>query len=126
MPSNVIQPSAAAILPVFADGHRLMLAAARMQAQGFKAMMRYQIELLSFLKHRFEQDLKFVGDLASSSEFNDTFDVVADFMQNVTTDYAAETGKMATIGSTLASETARHLREQASEVVEDLAARTVA
>lgn len=128
MSAKMMEPLATAnsSLPVLANGQKFFLANARLQAQGFRAMMRYQIELLNFLKQRFEQDVKFVDDLASSHEFNDAFDVVSDFMQNATTEYAAEAGKIATIGSRLASETARRMREQAGEAVDDLAAKTVA
>jgi hypothetical protein len=49
-----IHPLAAMHVPAFADGQRYLLAATKFQAQAFKAAMRYQIELLAFLKHRCE------------------------------------------------------------------------
>lgn len=113
-------------LPMMATGQKLFFAAARLQANAFKAMMRYQIETLTFLKHRYEQDVKLVEDLVASDEFNDAFDVFADFMENARSEYATETGKVASIGSKLASETAKRLRKEAETTIEDMAARTVA
>jgi hypothetical protein len=107
-------------LPFIANGQKLVLSTVRLQAQVFKASMRYQIEALGFLKHRFEQDVKFVDDLAESNEFNDAFDVFATFMQNAATEYATEASKVISIGSKLASETAKRVRKEAEEVVEDI------
>lgn len=107
-------------LPFVANGQKLALATTRLQAQAFKAAMRYQIEALGFLKYRFEQDVKLVDDLAESNEFNDAFDVFTTFMQNATTEYATEASKVISIGSKLASETARQVRKEAKEVAEDI------
>lgn len=124
--AKLIETQSIPSLPFLADGQNAFLATARLQAQAYGAVMRYQIETFNFLRHRFEQDLKLANDLAASGEFNDAFDVTADFMQRATTEYSAEAGKMATLGSRLGSETARQLRKQAEELAGDLAVRTVA
>jgi hypothetical protein len=98
----------------------------RLQAQAFRAAMRYQIETLAFLKHRYEQDVKLMDDLAESVELNDAFDVVSTFVQNATAEYATEAGKIASIGSKLASDTAKRLRIQAEATIGDMAAQTIA
>jgi hypothetical protein len=103
-----------------AQGQKFVLAAARLQAQTFKAAMRYQIEALGFLKHRFEQDVKLVDDLVTSNEFNDAFDVFTTFMQNAANEYATEAGKVVAIGSKLASETAKEVRRKAEEAADDI------
>lgn len=121
-----IEPLSTAGIPYLAQGQRLALATARLQAQTFRSAMRFQIEMLGFLKHRFEQDVRFMDDLVASTELNDAFDVVTDFMQNTAAEYTSEAGKMASIGSKLTSETARQIRAQAEGVVEDLAAATIA
>jgi hypothetical protein len=107
------------------NGQRFLLTAADLQAQAFKVMMRYQIETHSFLKHRCEQNVKLADDLVAGSEFNDAFDVLSTFFQNATSDYAIEAGRVASIGSKLASETARRVRKGAETTIEDLAASTV-
>ena len=127
MPNRAEQsPFAIPSLPMMADGQKLLSATVRLQAQAFKAMMRYQIEMLSFLKHRYEQDLKLVDDLAASDEFNDAFDVLGNFVQNATSGYAIEAGKVASIGSKLASDIAQRVRKEAGTTIGDMAARTVA
>lgn len=113
-------------LPFLANGQKLALAAARLQAHAFKAAMRYQIEALAFLKHRYEQDAKLVDDLVASNELSDAFDVVTAFVQNAATEYTAEAGKVASIGSKLASETARKIREEAETATEGIATASVA
>jgi hypothetical protein len=119
-------PLAMPPLPMMADGQRAIAAAARLQIEAFKATIRYQIELLSFLKHRCEQDLKLVEDLVATGEPNDAFDVVANFVQNATSAYATEAAKVASLGSKLASETAKRVREEAEATIGDMAAQTVA
>jgi hypothetical protein len=116
----------AAELPAFTSASKMFMAGAKLQAHAFKAAMRYQIEALGFLKHRCEQGVKFIDELAASDEFNDAFDVLADFMRGAATDYSAEAGKMASIGSRLASDTARQVRRKAEETIEDFAAQTIA
>ncbi|WP_292168453.1 phasin family protein [Mesorhizobium sp.] len=115
-----LQPS-----PRANNGLRFLLAAADLQAQAFKAMMRCQIETHSFLKHRCEQNVRLADDLVAGNEFNDAFDVLNTFFQNATSDYAIEAGRVASIGSKLASETAERVRKGTETTVEDLAASTV-
>ncbi|PDQ23059.1 hypothetical protein CN311_00290 [Mesorhizobium sanjuanii] len=104
---------------------KLVFAGAFIQAHAFKAMMRYHIETLAFLKHRCEQDVKLAEDLIAGSEFNDAFDVFSTFLQNAASEYATEAGKVATLTSKLASETARRVRKDARTAIEDVAAKTV-
>ncbi|WP_246225972.1 phasin family protein [Chelativorans xinjiangense] len=108
------------------DGQQFVQAAAWLQTHTFKAIMRYQIEALSFLKHRLEQDVKLIDDLTASSEYNDTFDVFGVFMQNAASDYSAEAARIATIGSRLASETAREARKEARATIDGMAVGTPA
>jgi|APTNR8051073442_1049403.scaffolds.fasta_scaffold97326_2 hypothetical protein len=112
--------------PMVANAQKFLFSMARLQAQGYKAMMRYQIEGLSFLKHRYEQDVKLAEDLVASADFADAFDVYAGFVQNAVTEYSSETGKMANIGSRIASETARRVRKETDAAIEDMAAQTIA
>lgn len=121
-PSQLAMP----LLPTATNGQKLFFAAAGLQAHAFKAMMRYQIETLSFLKHRCEQNVKLVDDLVAGNEFNEAFDVFSNFLQNATSQYAVEAGKVASIGSKLTSETVRLVRKEAETTIEDMAASTVA
>ncbi len=126
MPAKPAGAGSLASLPFFESSQKFMLAAMSAQAQACKSVMRYQVEMLNFAKHRIEQDMRFVDDLVASQELNDAFDVVSDFMQNAATEYTRESGKIASIGSKLASETAQRVRKQASESIEEMATKTVA
>jgi hypothetical protein len=111
--------------PTVADGQRMLFAFARMQGHAFKSMLRFQMEAADFLTHRLQQDMKLVDDLTRSADFTDAFDVFAGFFQNAATQYSGEAGKVAQIGSKVASETARKLRVETRETIDDMAARTV-
>jgi Phasin protein. len=125
MQSN-LQPSPFSVpsLPFLAANQKFLQAGARLQANAFNAAMRYQIETLSFLKRRCEADAKLMDDLAGSGEFNDTFDVVTNFVQNAASEYTAEVSKFVSIGSKLASETAKYARDESRKALEDVAATT--
>jgi len=112
--------------PFLANGQKYAFAMTRLQGQAFKAMMRYQIEALSFLKRRCEQDMKLVDDLAGSEDFNDAFDVYAAFLQNAVSEYSAETGKIAGIASKIASDAATGVQWEARAAAADMAASTTA
>ena len=127
MPWNPEQSSfAMPALPFVTTGQKLLQTGVRLQAHAFKGMLQYQIEALSFLKRRCENDMKLMEDLAGSEESKDAFDVVANFAQNAISDYAAEAGRVASIGARLASETAKRVRKEAEVTVEDMATATTA
>lgn len=121
-PSPFAMPS----VPYIANSQKLFQAAAQLHAHAFKALMSYQVETLAFLKHRCEQDVKLMDDLAASGEFNDALDVVNTFVQNATSEYSTEVGKIASIGSRLASATAKRMRQEAKDNIEEMALQTVA
>ncbi|UCI21699.1 hypothetical protein FJ970_12390 [Mesorhizobium sp. B2-1-8] len=72
------------------------------------------------------QSPKRVNPSSQPWQFNDAFDIVAAFLQNATSQYMTEGGKVATLTSKFASETARHVRKGARIAIEDGAAKTVA
>jgi hypothetical protein len=113
------------LLPFAQTGQKFVRAAAAMQAHSVRALLRYQIEGVSFLKRRFEDDLKLVEELTGGDEFVDAFDVFVNFVQNATSDYAKEAGKFASIGAKLASETAGQVRKEAETTMNDMAAATL-
>jgi hypothetical protein len=113
--ANTMPPS-----PFAASVQKLVLTGTRLQAQTLKSMMRYQIEALSFLKHRVEMDQKFLDDLVASDRLNDAFNVFSTFMQNAAYEYATEVSKVVSIGSKVASEAAVEVRKEAEEAVEDM------
>ena len=112
--------------PLISGGQKIARAAAVFQILAMKAMMRHHIELLGFLKHRYEQDIKLLDDLTSGNEFNDVFDVLSWYFQSTMAEYAAEMGKLASLGSRTNGDLARAVRMQTDAFVKDQAAMTVA
>lgn len=107
-------------MPLFADGgQKMVLAATGMQAQAFRAFFRYQIEALSFLKHRFEQDILLADDLSGSADLKTALDVVSKYMQTTTGEYANEMSKLVAMNSKIASETIRNTQKQTRTLFED-------
>ncbi|TIU29305.1 MAG: hypothetical protein E5W38_21600, partial [Mesorhizobium sp.] len=69
------------VLPFVRTAQKFMRATAVLQAHAIRAGLRYQIESASFLKRRFEDDLKLLDKLTGSDEFVDAFDVYVNFVQ---------------------------------------------
>ena len=125
-PTEHTEAALAQINPMLTYGHRSLFTLARMQGQALKAGLRYQIEALSFMKHRCEQDLKLVEDILGSDDFNDAFDVCANFWQNARLEYSREAAKVTGIGSQVVSDAAKELRKEAEAATAEMAAQTVA
>jgi len=123
---NAEEVHAPEMLPFVRTGHKFLGATVALQANSMRALLRYQIEGVSFLKRRLEDDLKLIERLTGSNGSADTFDVFVNFVQNATSDYANEAGRFASIGVTLATETAGRLRKEAETAIDDMAAATVA
>jgi hypothetical protein len=125
-----IDPAAAKLFSEMTPGaagvQKFWLAVARMQGNAWKAALRYNVETLDFVKQRVEQDIKLLDDLVSSDGYKDAFDVYAGFMEEAMAQYSNETGRLASLGSKIASETAEEVRREADETVKDMAAATVA
>lgn len=113
-------------VPMLTQGHKGMFTLARLQGHAFKGAMRYQIEALSFLKHRCEQDMKLVDDLLASDDFSDAFDVCTNYCQNAQLDYSREAAKVTSVGSKVAADAARELHKETDAATGDLAAQSVA
>lgn len=111
---------------LISKGQKAARAAAVFQIRATKAMMRHRIELLGFLKHRSEQDVRLLDDLASRNEFNDAFEVFSGYFQTAMAEYAFEMGKLASLGSRTTGDMAKAVRMQTDAFVKDQAATTVA
>ncbi|MGQ2908799.1 MAG: phasin family protein [Aliihoeflea sp.] len=113
-------------IPMLTQSQKGLFSLARLQGHAFKSAMRYQIEALSFLKHRCEQDMKLADDLLASDDFNDAFDVYTNYCQNAQLDYSREAAKVTSIGSRVAADAAKELHKGADAATGDLAAQTAA
>lgn len=110
------QPSAADPLLWFAN----------MQASQWKAVMKWQVDQMKFIKHRYEQDMKLVDDLLETPDPAEMLNLYACFLQNALDDYSKEAANAASLGSKFMADSAREIRLQAKARVNDLMAATVA
>lgn len=115
MPSN---------FPTFAAAGRLLEDGASFQRQILDTSSRLQIETLGFFLRRYEEQVKLIGNLIGSVEYNDALDAVGDFVRTAKIDYATEASRLATIGSQFAVETANRVRDEANSTRDEIAART--
>lgn len=76
--------------------------------------VRYQIEALSFLKSRCEQELRYLQEIWSPAHVNDSFDLWCSFWQDAFLDYSKEAGRMADIGSSIAAKAAKRVHGEES------------
>jgi len=109
-------------IPLMTNGQKFAFAIARVQGHAVKGMMRYQIEALNFLKQRCEQDVKLVDNLIASEDANKAFDICAGWVEKAVEDYSAQAGKVASISSELASETAKRMQKEAETITKDVTA----
>ncbi|BCM20891.1 phasin family protein [Mesorhizobium sp. J8] len=114
------------LAPFVQTSQKFLSAVATMQAHSIRALLRYQIESVSFLKRRFEDELRLVEKLTGGDEFADAFDVFVNFIQNATCDYANEAANFASVGARLAADTAGQVRKEAETTVDDMATATLA
>ena len=109
-------------IPSMENGQKFVLTIARFQGYAFTAMMRYPIEVLGFLRHRYEQDVKLVDDLIATEDVKNALDVYAGFFEKAVADYSTEAGKVATMSSELASEAGKRMEKEANTIAKEVTA----
>jgi len=95
------------------DGNNPTGSALKIPTTIAKTLLRYQVEGLSFLQHRFQRDIKLMDDVIAAEKTNDTLDVIGDYWRDAVSDYAKEIGKTLAINARFASDTAGIVREEA-------------
>jgi hypothetical protein len=115
----------AAFLPL-GDSNQLAVSALKMPTTMAKTLLRYQVEGLSFLQHRFQRDIKLMDDIIAAEKTNDTFDVISDYWHNTASDYAKEVSKTLAINARFASDAAGVVREEVKNSLNAAAASTIA
>jgi hypothetical protein len=113
-------------IPLVESNQKFAMAVVHMHAHAFKALMRLQIESLTFFKHRCEQEVKLVDDLLTSEKYHNTFGVYGEFCQKTFAEYLTEARKLTSIGSRIVSGSAKQADHEVDNVFEDLASRTIA
>lgn len=91
----------------------MMASMARMQGHVLDAVMKQNIEVLDFLKARFERDRKLVGEMSAVGDPAEASKLWADFWQKAARDYASETEKLSGAFAELAADTVNRVNEEA-------------
>lgn len=90
------------------------------QAQMMEALLKQQIEVLDFLRARYERDRALVSKLATATESNEVMSLWSDFWQRTLADYTTETTKLATSVTEIAQQAVRSATDEATAVAENL------
>jgi len=121
--SNTSAPSAPPLSITAGDPAMFV---ARMQASTVKAVLKWQIESLNFLRRRYEQDVKFIDELLAAPEPGEMLSTCSCFMQNALEEYSKEAVKAASYGGRIVTDTANEIRSEAEKVSENMMAATIA
>ncbi|MBA8882097.1 hypothetical protein [Phyllobacterium myrsinacearum] len=112
--------------PVAALVRQFGLATAHTQAHSVQALMRIQIETLSFYRHRTQQNVKLIDDLIVSEKYQNTFGVLGKFCQESIADYVEEMRTMNALGTRVLAQVATHSSFDVDNALDDMAASTIA
>jgi hypothetical protein len=112
-------------LPAAVDGRMFLLPMEHFQTAAMQAMLRYQIEMLTFMKNRTEHYMRFWEDLLASDYARDGFDLYCCFWRDALQDYTDEAERMTQIGSNMAVQTAKQVRKDQEELTEEVATQMV-
>ncbi|NRP75689.1 hypothetical protein ILFOPFJJ_06612 [Ensifer psoraleae] len=112
-------------IPTPLEGPNVLFSLGRLQTDALGAMLRCQIEALSFLKSRCEQDLQYLQEVWSPAHVNDSFDLWCSFWQDAFLDYSKEAGRMADIGSSIAAKAAKRVHGEEKLFADNLAVQRV-
>lgn len=82
------------------------------QARMAEAMIKQNIEMLDFLKARFERDRAMLEDLANAKDQAEAATLWQDFWQRMLTDYSVETNKLAATATEIAEQALRTATEE--------------
>ena len=108
------------------QGFDMAMSFGRFHGYAAQSWLRYNLEILNFLTHRVEEDLKTVNALIGCRSADEAFDVSSKFMQCAVSEYAEKASKLADISTKLAGETAEHLQEEAASVVDGITSKKAA
>ena len=91
----------------------MMTTMTRMQGHMFDTIMRQNIEVLDFLKARFERDRSLMTELTKTEDPGKASKLWSDFMQQAMSDYSEETGKLTGMMAELTADAVKRLNDEA-------------
>ncbi len=112
-------------VPAPVDGRMFLLSMGHFQVAAIQAMLRYQIEVLTFMKNRSDHDMRFLEELLASDYARDGFDLYCSFWRDALQDYSDEAERLTRLGSQMAAQTAKKVRDDQEELTEEVATKMV-
>jgi hypothetical protein len=98
---------------------KLMMSLARLNGLALQSMLRMNVEAMSFIKHRYEQDVKILETLARCEGINEAMNTYSQFMKDTVTEYSDEVSNIVDIGSKAGTETAKRIRKEATALSDE-------
>lgn len=87
------------------------------QARMAESMLKHNIEILEFLKARFERDREMLDELADAGSPAEAMAMWQGFWQKMLTDYSVETNKLAASATEIAEQAIRTATEEGAAMV---------
>jgi len=112
-------------LPGVIAAEKMLGAGVDFQFQVLNATFQAQMAAIDFFVRRSQQQAKLISALADSAQYNDALDVIGDFVRVAKIDFATEASEILMITSTMTSQAAQSIRDQADATLDDIAARTI-
>ena len=94
-----------------------MTTVVKMQGHMFDALMKQNIEMLDFVRTRFERDRALVAKIAATEDPVESQRLLGEFWQKAVSDYTDESGKMTGMVAELTSDAARQMRDDAFDAM---------
>lgn len=91
---------------------------AQVQGAAVSAFTKCNLELLEFVKTRFEEDRKLASSLRTSQDATELFEHCSEFWRKAIADYSSEANKLAVLNTRLAGELAEKTGAAAQAVIE--------
>ncbi|KFE35317.1 phasin family protein [Thioclava atlantica] len=86
------------------------------QLRMMEALIAQNIEVLDFLKTRFERDREMIGELADTADPMQAMNLWGEFWQRMMSDYATESSKLATSVTGIAERAVRSATEEGEAI----------
>lgn len=113
-PQKTPMEAMAALMP--GASNAAVSALIRPQAKMMEALLKQNIEVLAFLRSRYERDLGLVSRMADATESGEVMSLWSEFWQRTLADYGTETNKLAASVSEIAQQAVRSATEEAAAV----------
>lgn len=118
LPSDSLSGTSTVFSPLSAINSEPVSLAFRAQANVVRHALEWQIEALDFFMHRYEKDVRFMGEVAKTTTPSDAFAKYAGFLHETFEDYSKEALKVTSRSAEEASEVVEELRHETEELVE--------